>query len=88
MISMSDIAPVPSDGLGLEAGRDQLGMGLRYLWIAYFGLGGNGTPEQVERWMSGADDVSGPDHNLLAQVLNDEFVERGGDHPVRYRLSE
>jgi hypothetical protein len=88
MISTSDVVPVPPGGLGLAAGREQLGMGLRRLWIAYFGVGGNGTPEQVERWMSGADEPSGRDHNFLAQVLNDEFVERGGNHPVRYRLDE
>ncbi len=88
MTCTSEVAPVPHEGLGLEAGRKQLGMGLRHLWIAYFAVGGNSTPEQVRRWMSGADEPSGRDHNYLAQVLNDEFVERGQDHPVRYRLAE
>ena len=87
-MSSPGTVPVPPEALGLAAGHERLGMGLRHLWIAYFGLGGNATPEQVERWMSGADDVPGPDHNFLAQVLNDEFLERGGNHPVRYRLDE
>ncbi|HEX9969955.1 MAG TPA: hypothetical protein VGB03_07435 [Acidimicrobiales bacterium] len=88
MTSTSEVAPALPEGLGLEAGREQLGMGLRHLWIAYFGIGGNGTPEQVGRWMSGADDVPGRDHDFLAQVLNEAFGERGQDHPVRYRLGE
>ena len=88
MTQPSRTAPVPPEGLGLAAGRDRLGIGFRDIWIAYFGVGGNGTSDQVERWLSGIDDVPSRDHNFLAQVLNEEFAERGGDHPVRYQHDE
>ena len=66
-------------------GRRRLGMSALTLWIGYFGVGGNGTLAEVEGWSSGTVEPSDRDHDFLAQALNDEFVEHGLDHPMRYR---
>ena len=59
-------------------------MSARDVWINYFAVGGNGSLDDVERWLD-AGDSPGTEHNLLAQALNDVFIERGLDHPVAYR---
>ena len=54
------------------------------VWLKYFAVGGNGSLDDVERWLDSGDSP-GREHNLLAQALNDVFTERGLDHPVAYR---
>lgn len=68
----------------LEAGRLRLGLTLYQLWLAYFAVGGNGTPGEVRAWLADAPVAPAHDHDLLAQALNDGFLEIGLDHPVRY----
>jgi hypothetical protein len=68
----------------IEAGRQRLGMSLHQLWVGYFAVGGNAPLAQVDEWLSGASSPSPGDHDLLAQALNDEFLERGLNHPIPY----
>ncbi|MEA2715906.1 MAG: hypothetical protein QOI99_223 [Actinomycetota bacterium] len=67
----------------LEAARDQADMTFDELWLAYYALGGVMTPEVLRSYLSG-----GPtlwiDYDVLAQAINEKFVERGGNHPVPY----
>jgi len=71
----------------LEAGRQQAGLSHRDLWIGYCALGGMSGPETVDAYLLG-DAI--PDHleyDVIAQVLNDSFVDFGGNHPVPYAES-
>ena len=63
----------------------ELGMSARDLWIGYFAVGGNCSLTEVEQWLAGSSDPSDQDRDLLAQAVNDEFVARNLDHPIRYR---
>ena len=68
----------------IDAGRAELGMSARDLWVGYFAMGGNGTEADVDRWLSGASPLPARDRNVLAQTLNERFADIGLDHPVAY----
>lgn len=68
----------------LEAARTQAGMSFEDLWIAYFALGGTAQPDLVRAYLGGSDEA-GVDYDVLAQAINEHFLDRGGNHPVPYR---
>lgn len=55
------------------------------LWLRYFSLGGMATALQLEAILYGALLPTEHDHDVIAQALNERFVELGGNHPVPYR---
>ncbi len=74
-----------SPGAVLEAARVQAGMKPEEVWIAYFALGGMESPRVVQAILDGRLAPSRTDYDLLAQALNEKFIDRGSDHPVPYR---
>ncbi len=73
-----------SDSEVLEAARLRAGMSFGQLWMAYFALGGSAQPSALRAYLAGSNtDVM--DYDLLAQAINETYVDRGGDHPVPYR---
>ncbi len=67
----------------LEAARVQAGMTHDELWVAYFALGGAAEPGLVRAYLAGS--PMGPmDYDVLAQAINEKFVDGGGNHPVPY----
>ena len=79
---MSEPAPQMAE---IEAARHVLGWTIFHAWMGYFAVGGNAPLVEVERWLSTAAELPPREHNLLAQALNEGFVDRGLNHPVRYR---
>lgn len=71
-------------GAVLEAGRVQAGMATIDVWVAYFALGGMESLAVVTAILSGTVVPSDSDYDLLAQALNERFMESGHDHPVPY----
>jgi hypothetical protein len=75
----------PNTGFSLSDGWDLSGLTLAELWLGYLALGGTASPDRVAAY---ARDLQHPDsyqHNLIAQAINEHFIERGGDHPVSYQ---
>lgn len=72
-------------GLSLADGMTRSGMGFDELWLRQLGLGGDAGPLEVEAYVLGLLELDGYHHDLLAQALNECFLERGEDHPVAYR---
>jgi hypothetical protein len=68
----------------LEAARKQAGMSFHDLWIAYFALGGASRPRDVRTYLGGGA-VESIDYDVLAQALNERFLDQGGNHPVPYQ---
>ena len=68
----------------LEAARQQAGMSFHDLWIAYFALGGAERPVDVRTYLSGGA-VESMDYDVLAQAINERFLDQGGNHPVPYQ---
>ncbi len=68
----------------IEATRRDLGWTVPTLWIAYLTMGGTATLARVGEWLDESIAMPDGDHDLLAQALNDESIDRGGGHPVPY----
>ena len=68
----------------LDRGRREAQLSMDDLWWAYFALGGNATPTEVRAILTGDSRPGRLDHDMLAQAINDRFVDMGGDHPVAY----
>jgi hypothetical protein len=66
------------------AAQGQLGLTDTDVWLAYLGVGGNASRRQVRTWFTGAVEPGDHDHDLIAQVFNDRFLEEGMNHPVAY----
>jgi hypothetical protein len=76
----------PHGSVEVTDGWRRLGLTSMALWIGYFEVGGNGSLAEVEEWLAGSTNPSDRDHDYMAQALNDQFTERGLDHPMRFRL--
>ncbi len=68
----------------LEAARVRAGMSFDELWMDYFALGGASSPDIVRSYLAGSATQS-MDYDVLAQAINERYVEVGGNHPVPYR---
>lgn len=54
------------------------------VWFAYFALGGMEPPKVIDSILEGTVAPTDRDYDLLAQALNERFMDRGTDHPVPY----
>jgi hypothetical protein len=54
------------------------------LLLRYFELGGMSSAMELEAFLCGALQPSAHDREVIAQALNERFVELGGNHPVPY----
>ena len=81
MVEMS-AAERPADLLD----RYRRGAGLSHgqLWLRYFELGGMSSAMELEAFLYGALQPSAHDREVIAQAINERFVELGGNHPVPY----
>ena len=68
----------------LRAGLAMSELDLQQLWVDYLALGGSMTPAELTEVLRGEWEVSGYEHDLLSQALNDHFTDHGHDHPVPY----
>jgi hypothetical protein len=59
-------------------------MTLGDLWAAYFALGGMAGPGQLGQIIDGTVAPSHHDYDLIAQAINEAFLDQGSDHPVPY----
>jgi hypothetical protein len=60
------------------------GMDYYQLWLRYLAVSGSGGPLEVEAYVLGVLTVDSYEHDLIAQALNEWFIDRGQDHPVGY----
>jgi hypothetical protein len=68
----------------LDVYRQEVGLSHRELWLRYFELGGMSTGFELEALVIGVITPSDHDHDVIAQALNERFVELGRNHPVAY----
>lgn len=73
-----------SVGVILEAACVSAGLSHEDLWIGYYSLGGHASPAAVEAFLAGTAVPARADYDLLAQALNDRFIQQAMDHPVPY----
>ena len=70
--------------LSLEEGMALSGMDYGELWVRHVALGGDAGRLEVEAYVLGLLVADPTQHDVLAQALNEWFLDRGGDHPVAY----
>ncbi len=55
------------------------------LWVQYYALGGNAGEYEVEAYALGLLLADTYEYNVIAQAINEVFIDRGANHPVAYR---
>jgi hypothetical protein len=76
---------IRATGFSLSDGWDLSGLSLAELWMAYLAIGGAASSAQVEAWTRGQTRPDSYQHNLIAQAINEHFIDRGENQPVSYR---
>jgi hypothetical protein len=74
----------PDLGFSLFDGLQLSGMTPTELWLRYYAVGGDAGELEVEACALGLLTPDPHEHNLIAQALNEHFIDGGEDHPVRY----
>jgi hypothetical protein len=69
----------------LDAARQTLGLTVDQLWVDYFALGGALSKAHVVAVLKGEQDLRDGEYNVLAQALNERFIDQEQNHPVPYR---
>ena len=73
-----------SDRLDLQAGMRRSGMDYPELWLRYVAVSGDAGELELEAYVLGLLTADAYQYNVIAQALNEYFIERGEDHPVGY----
>ncbi|HEY2286267.1 MAG TPA: hypothetical protein VGH88_11045 [Streptosporangiaceae bacterium] len=72
-------------GLSLFDGLQRSGLTPAELWLRYYAVGGDAGEVEVEAYTLGLLHPDVHQHNLIAQALNEYFLDSHEDHPVSYR---
>lgn len=72
-------------GISLPEGMRRSGMSYAELWLNYVAVSGTVGELELEAYVLGLLVPDDYQHNLIAQALNEHFIEQGEDHPVAYR---
>lgn len=75
-------------GFSLEEGLDLANISMQQLWLDQIALGGTAGLMETEAYVLGLLYADAYQHNLLAQALNEHFLEAGRDHPVAYQEAD
>lgn len=74
-----------STGFSLSEGWDLSGLTLTELWLRYLAIGGTASPARLAAYAHGLLRPDSYQHNMIAQAINEHFIDRGEDHPVSYQ---
>ena len=70
--------------VSLTEGLHRSGLSHLDLWLRYIAIGGEASPMELEAYVNGLLHPDPHQHDMIAQALNERFLELGGDHPVGY----
>jgi hypothetical protein len=71
--------------LSLQDGMRLSGMSYSELWLRQISVSGTIGELELEAYVLGLLVPDDYQHNLIAQALNEYFIELGQNHPVAYR---
>ncbi len=72
-------------GMSLQDGMRLSGMSYRELWLRHISVSGTIGELELEAYVLELLVPDAHQHNLIAQALNEYFIELGQDLPVGYR---
>jgi hypothetical protein len=75
----------PGAGFSLSDGWDLSGLTLTELWLRYLAIGGSASRVGLRAYARGLARPDSHQHNIIAQAINEHFIEQGEDHPVSYQ---
>ncbi|HJQ00767.1 MAG TPA: hypothetical protein VJ851_04135 [Jatrophihabitans sp.] len=70
--------------LDVAAGLRRSQLSITDLWIRYLAIGGSADELELEAYLLGLLTMDTYQHNLIAQALNEFFLDLGEDHLVGY----
>ena len=70
--------------LSLEDGLDLSGMSVNELWLRQVSVGGTAGSLETEAYVLGLLTADPHQYDVLAQALNEHFLELGQEQPVGY----
>lgn len=73
-----------AEDLSLFDGMTMSGMTTEQVWLRQVSVGGDAADIEVEAYILGLLHPDALQHDLIAQALNEHFVDHGGNHPVTY----
>ncbi|WP_375501760.1 hypothetical protein [uncultured Jatrophihabitans sp.] len=76
------------EGLSLFRGLAESGMSYADLALEQMCMGGSADDLEVEAYVLGLLRPNAYQHNLLAQAINEHFIDQGLNHPVAYADDE
>ena len=79
-----DRPPLQASALSLTDGLQLSGLTPRELWVRYFGISGNAGETEVEAYAQGLLYPGPHEHDLIAQALNDYFIDSGAQYRAAY----
>jgi hypothetical protein len=68
----------------LETGLIRSGLTYQELWWRQVAVGGDASPLELEAYLLGLLTLDPHQHDLIAQALNEHFLDLGQDHPMPY----
>jgi hypothetical protein len=72
------------DEVSLHEGMRATDMNYQQLWLNYVGVSGSAGPREVEAYVLGLLTPDAYEHDLIAQAVNEWYIDRGQNHPVGY----
>jgi hypothetical protein len=70
--------------MALRTGLALSDIGIPALWWSYLGVGGAMSLDHLLDTLRGTQEVSDHEHDMVAQALNDHFLDQGLNHRVAY----
>lgn len=71
--------------VGLFEGMTRSGLSYDDLWLRHIAVSGTTGKLELEAYVLGLLVPDAHQHNLIAQAINEYFMDIGDDHPVGYR---
>jgi hypothetical protein len=68
----------------LQNGFVRSGLSYHDLWWRQLAIGGDASALELEAYLLGLLNLSSHQHDLIAQALNEHYLDRNQDHPVAY----
>jgi hypothetical protein len=68
----------------LESALLHSGLTYQELWWRQVAIGGDATALELEAYLLGLLNLDAHQYDLIAQALNEHFLDLGQDHPVPY----
>ena len=75
---------LPAETLRLYDGMVECGLTVNQVWLTQVAVGGDAGSFEVEAYVLGLLTPDPYHHDLIAQAINEHFIEQGRNHRVAY----